>query len=180
MTLRETSAAVIEKSLRHDMSINTFKIKYGGMIDGVATSAYNVTNIPEGSLVVASVTVNVVATKPIVVKKATTSVTSDSWIAPILSSIYASLRTCDELVDKLIELGTRYKKTTADGLIYFIPFQDDTLLIKVIRMDPGIAINEWTEDLLIKHYGFGTLAAIARIAAEELDDLEDLEDFDNE
>ena len=177
MTLRETSAAVVEKSLRHDISINAFKIKYGGMIDGVATSNYEVANIPEGSLVVASVTVNVVAKKPIVVKKATAVETSDSWIAPILSSIYASLRTCDELVDELIELSTRYKKTTADGLIYFIPFQDDTLLIKVMRMDPGIAINEWTEDLLIKHYGFSTLAAITRIAAEEL---EDLDDFDNE
>ena len=172
MTLRETSAAVIEKSQRQEVGVNAFKIKYNGKINEVVEKTFEVNKIPEGTLVLASVTVNVVAKKPLVVKKASDSVTSDSWTATILSSIYKSLRTCDELVDTLIELGTRYKKTTADGLIYFIPFQDDTLMMKVMRMDPGIAINEWTEEILLKHYGYSTLAAITRIPEDYLEEEE--------
>ena len=152
------------------MSINAFEIKYNGKINGVAAKNFEVSKIPEGSLVIASVTVNVVAKKPIVVKEAATVETSDSWIGMILSSIYKSLRTCDELVDMLIEFSTRYKKTTADGLIYFIPFEGVTLVMKVIRMDPGIAINKWTEESLLWHYGYSTLAAVTRIAQDDEED----------
>jgi hypothetical protein len=170
MTLRESSAALIEKSQSQDMSINTIKMKYKGKIDGVVADKFEVTKIPEGSQILASVTVNVVAKKPTVVKEAVALDAPDSFLDKMLSSIYKSLRTCDELLDMLIEACTRYKKTTADGLIYFIPFQGDTLMMMVIRMDPKIVLNQGIEQFLLRHYGYSSLTAITRIAEDDLED----------
>lgn len=85
--------------------------------------------------------------------------------AIILSSITRSLRLCDILVSKWITATTRYKKMRHDVLSYFIPVKSGgTLIVAVMRLDPGDDIPRMALPTLVRSYGGSVLKALGTLS----------------
>lgn len=87
--------------------------------------------------------------------------TAASLPQTVLTHITGTLRKCDTLVADLITATTRYKRASLDMISYFIHLRPGgTLLVVVMRLDPGDDIPVLALEPLAALYGVNTLRAL--------------------
>ena len=85
----------------------------------------------------------------------------------IMASIRQSLRTCDKMMDALVDSQQRLTTMKHDVVSYFVPMKSGgTMLVAVIRTDPTGA-PKWIDTMMLKMFGGSTSRAIIELLTEE-------------